>query len=335
MCAPSRGRAPWTPSPNTSDGAPAPSTRITKQGSDGPQRASVLTGRQATPSIEIDNGSPGPVGPSLPRPIPSSRNSQSNIVGSSYSLRRVDPRRDEPRCRPGGHHRGDGCLRTAHRGGPRPRVPGGVLRLRARGPGAVRRMPAGARCPARPAWRDADRAAGRAPGAAAPARLVRAIRRSGPARAPRPQVRRRAPAGRAARRGGRPALGAGRRWRRGRRPGPRPRRSREAPRLRPGGAHRRRGGRPAWAFRWPSRSSGRARPSPSSSSGATSARPTWRAPSPSARRGAAANRSLIAGRWVLLVDDVVTTGSTLAACAVALEQAGAVAVSAIAVARER
>lgn len=39
-------------------------------------------------------------------------------------------------------------------------------------------------------------------------------------------------------------------------------------------------------------------------------------------------------RWVVLVDDVVTTGATLAACATALLDAGAACVSALTVARE-
>jgi len=41
------------------------------------------------------------------------------------------------------------------------------------------------------------------------------------------------------------------------------------------------------------------------------------------------------GTWVVLVDDVLTTGSTLAACARVLLDHGAVAVSAVTVARER
>jgi ComF family protein len=44
---------------------------------------------------------------------------------------------------------------------------------------------------------------------------------------------------------------------------------------------------------------------------------------------------LIRDRWILLIDDVVTTGASLAACGRALEAAGALGVSAITVARER
>ena len=53
------------------------------------------------------------------------------------------------------------------------------------------------------------------------------------------------------------------------------------------------------------------------------------------RIAAAPGQLGVAGRWVVLVDDVATTGATLAACAATLLDAGAVAVSAITVARER
>ena len=46
-------------------------------------------------------------------------------------------------------------------------------------------------------------------------------------------------------------------------------------------------------------------------------------------------RNMVHGRWPILVDDVVTTGSTLVACAEVLLEAGAIGVSAVTVARER
>jgi ComF family protein len=54
-----------------------------------------------------------------------------------------------------------------------------------------------------------------------------------------------------------------------------------------------------------------------------------------AAEAAARRPGTLAGRWVVLVDDVVTTGASLAACAAPLLEAGAVGVSAITVARER
>jgi ComF family protein len=45
--------------------------------------------------------------------------------------------------------------------------------------------------------------------------------------------------------------------------------------------------------------------------------------------------SVVRGRWIVLVDDVTTTGATLSGCAVALVDAGARGVSALTLARER
>jgi competence protein ComFC len=53
------------------------------------------------------------------------------------------------------------------------------------------------------------------------------------------------------------------------------------------------------------------------------------------RIASAGDADAVRGRWVVLVDDVMTTGATLSACATGLLDAGAIGVSAVTVARER
>ena len=187
------------------------------------------------------------------------------------------------------------------------------------------------------AGRGDDRVAGRAARSARPARVVRPVQRDRPGRPPCPEVRRRAPPGGAARGGRRRALAAGRRRRRPGGAGAHPRVAGAGARVRPGRPPRRRRRRAAG----PADASGpgatapddgpvRAGPGPTRSG-------TSPAPSVFGRRRAAAviDPEPVRGRWVILVDDVTTTGSTLAACAAALMAEGALAVSGLTIARER
>ena len=223
-------------------------------------------------------------------------------------------------------------LRAVDDPGPRCRVPGDLSRMRPGGCADLRRVPARAR-------RSAGAGTRRARSGCRPTSRRPCSNSSGAPRSPASSGTPSTPSSTRASAGwpvrsGRPWPGAGLapgRWR-PHRPCPGPCPSRPGPRLRPGAAHRRGGGArtrtpPCADPRAPRRDHRAVRVGPAPARDERPRRvPAWRQARPTTPSG---------GRWIVLVDDVLTTGATLSACASVLMAAGATGVSAVTVARER